>query len=187
MTVSITEKKTAIIAANGFEENHMTAIQRALTQVKLSYQVISPEQGLVNGWQSGAWGHYFPVDAPIGTVLGSDYDALILVGGERSISKLKQNLHVKRIVNHFMEADKPISAIGDGATLLALSEKVSGRKISADEETGLEIKSAGVVLSGEDLAQDGNMLTSSGEDVAAWADATVALVIEFDPAMEEAA
>ena len=88
MTAALSGIKIAIIAADGFDENHMTAVQRALTSVKSHGKVIAPEQGLVNGWQGNGWGHYFPVDVSISAAMGSDYDALILVGGERSVGEL---------------------------------------------------------------------------------------------------
>ena len=62
-------------------------IRSALTKSKATIKVIAPEQGVVHGWQGDAWGHYFPVDAQIGEVLGSDFDILILPGGERGALK----------------------------------------------------------------------------------------------------
>lgn len=187
MTVINTDKKTIIVTANGFDENHMTAIQRAMTQAKLGYTVVAPEQGLVNGWQNNAWGHYFTVDVVINMALGSDYDALVLIGGERGIAKLKQNLHTKRIINHFLEADKPVAAIGAGVSLLTLSEKVSGRKLSAPDAVEAEINSVGAVLVDEQQFFERNVLTADGSDVQAWSDAAIDLISKYEVPLEEAA
>src|SRR5579871_3980158 len=99
MTAMLAGKSIAILAANGFDENQMTEIQRALTTVKAKFKTVAPENGVVNGWQKDHWGHYFPVEAPIGEALGSDYDMLVIPGGERGIAKLKTNPHTRRIVN----------------------------------------------------------------------------------------
>ena len=123
---------------------------------------------LVNGWQDNGWGHYFTVDAPIGTAMGSDYDALVLIGGERSVAKLKTNPHARRIVNHFLEANKPVAAIGAGVALLALSPKSAGRDVAALPELQAELTTAQMVLSAEAQTVDGSLLTSTGADVPTW-------------------
>jgi protease I len=151
MTAALAGKMVAILAANGFDENEMTEIQRALTALKATFKTVAPEHGVVNGWQNDHWGHYFPVDAPIGEALGSDYDFLVIPGGERAIAKLKTNPHTRRIVNHFLEAQKPIAAVGAGVALLALSPKCTGLTIAAPAEFEEELKAAGALMSEDPL------------------------------------
>ena len=184
MSMTLAGKSIAILAANGFDEKHMTEIQRAFTRAKLSYKVVAPEQGLVNGWQDSAWGHYFPVDMPIGTAMGSDFDLLVLVGGERGIAKLKSNPHTRRIVNHFLEAGKPIAAIGAGVALLALSPKAAGREVAALSEIQDELKAAAMQVSEESQICDANLLSATGADVAAWAEAALTMAMEIEDAEE---
>lgn len=177
----------AILAANGFDENHITEMLRALTKAKIPYKIIAPEQGLVNGWQDTGWGHYFTVDAPIGTALGSDYDALVLVGGERGVAKLKTNLHTRRIVNHFLEAGKPVAAIGAGAGLLALSSNVAGRRVAAPADMRADLAAAGASVEEEEpMVADGLLLTADGAQISAWVEAALEL-FRSAPALEEAA
>ncbi|MFY9287348.1 MAG: DJ-1/PfpI family protein [Alphaproteobacteria bacterium] len=168
MTLLLAGKNVAILAANGFDENQMTEIQRALTKVKAVLRTIAPEQGVVNGWQGTGWGHYFPVDAQISEALGSDFDMLVIPGGERAIAKLKTNLHTRRIISHFMDAGKPIAAIGAGVSLLALSPQISGRMIAVPEELQGEMQAVGAVISEEAQEVDANILSSNGADSAAW-------------------
>ena len=168
MTVTLAGKNVAILAANGFDENQMTEIQRALTTAKAKFKTIAPEQGVVNGWQKDHWGHYFPVDTQIGTALGSDFDFLVIPGGERAITKLKTNLHTRRIVNHFFEAEKPIAAIGAGVALLALSSKASGISVSAPAECHEELAAAGVIVSEDSHETYENVVTANGEDISLW-------------------
>ena len=118
-------KTIAILVANGFEETEMTEPQRALLKTGATLKVLSPEQGLVNGWHGKAWGHYFPVDQQIAEVLAADFDMLILPGGERSVAKLAANPHIRRIVSSFMDGGKPVAAIDDGVSLLAVAQKVN--------------------------------------------------------------
>jgi len=157
-------KTIAILVANGFEETEMTEAQRALLKTGATLRTISPEQGLVNGWHGRAWGHYFPVDKQVGEVLGSDYDMLVLPGGERSVAKLQQSAHTKRIVGHFLDAGKPIAAIDQGVHLLAIPGKLKGRTVVGIETFKDELTAAGATLSDETLVVDGFTVTARGPD-----------------------
>lgn len=178
MTAALAGKSIAILAANGFDENQMTEIQRALAAAKASVKTIAPEQGVVNGWQKDHWGHYFPVDLQIGEALGSDFDFLVIPGGERAIAKLKTNPHTRRIINHFLEAEKPIAAIGAGVELLGLSPKIAGITVSAPSDVQGEITSAGAIISEDTSEICGVILTSNGEDSSDWAQQALNLFAE---------
>jgi protease I len=187
MNATLTGKSIAILAANGFDENQMTEIQRALTTAKAKFKTVAPENGVVNGWQKDHWGHYFPVDAPLGEALGSDYDMLVIPGGERAMAKLKTNLHTRRIVNHFLEAGKPIAAIGAGVALLALSPRIAGMTVAACAETHEELKAAGAVISEDAQETHDMLLTSNGVDNAIWvADAMALFAQEEQPELRAA-
>ena len=122
----------ALIAASGVSETEMTAIQRALANKKWRAFVISPETGLIHSWADGAWGHCYPADGKIETSLGSDYDMLILPGGQRHVDKLMANAHTKRILTAMMAMRKPIVALADGNRLLVENE-MAGDNVKAVE------------------------------------------------------
>lgn len=168
MTLSLASPSIAILVANGFDENNITAVQRSMTKEKMIYKMIAPEQGLVNGWQDSTWGHYFTVDESISTAMGSDYDLLVLIGGERGVAKLKTNLHTRRIVNHFLEAGKPIAAIGAGVDLLTVSAKSAGLSVAASPEILEALTAAQMVVCEEAVCVDGAVLTAQGSALEAW-------------------
>jgi protease I len=168
MPLPLVGKNIAILASNGFDEHQMTEIQRALTKARATMKTVAPEQGVINGWQGEGWGHYFPVDISISEALGSDFDALVLPGGERAMAKLKTNLHTRRIVNHFLEAGKPIAAIGAGVGLLALSKEIAGQTVSAPENVHDDLIAAGAIASDEAMMRQDNILTADGSEVSAW-------------------
>lgn len=157
-------KAIAILVANGFEETEMTEPQRALLRAGATLKVISPEQGLVNGWHGTGWGHYFPVDKQVGDVLAADFDMLVLPGGERSTAKLAQNAHTRRIVSNFMDAGKPVAAIDHGIGLLALAQKLKGRVVAAPEVLADVLSEAGAVSSDEAVVTDKHLVTGHGLD-----------------------
>src|SRR6202790_2617313 len=93
-------KNIAVLVASGFEEIQMTEPQKALLALGATVRLVGPES-LANGWHGAAWGHYFPVDAQISSMLSADYDMLLVPGGTRSLVKLAQNPHTRRIVSAF--------------------------------------------------------------------------------------
>jgi len=185
MTTQLVSPSIAILAANGFDEKHMTAVQRAMTKDKMTYKVVAPEQGLVNGWQDNAWGHYFAVDEVISGAMGSDYDILILIGGERGTAKLKTNLHARRIINHFLEAGKPVAALGTGVELLALSAKSASLTVSAPSVCSDSLRAAQITVSEEAQTLDGVVLSSNGADIDPWLVTVMQLVAAFEPEVDE--
>ncbi len=185
--MTIAGKNVMILVANGFDENQMTEIQRALTKAKATTQTVAPEQGLVNGWQGAGWGHYFPNDKQITEALGSDYDILVIPGGERATAKLKTNLHTRRIIGHFLDADKPIVAIGAGVGLLALTGKMAGRTVTASTDVHPELTVAQINISEETLVQDENILSSNGANIEEWVTASLAFFEESEATIKQAA
>lgn len=165
-------KNIAILVANGFEEVEMTEPQRALLKAGAKPKVISPEQGLVNGWHGAAWGHYFPTDRHVGEVLAADFDLLVLPGGDRSVAKLAGNPHTRRIIGSFVDAGKGIAAFGKGVELLSLVERIKGRTVTGAESARPALEAAGAVWSDEAMVQDRFLLTAqSNEDMAELVDA----------------
>jgi len=176
MSTPLADSSIAILIANGFKEDQITAVQRTLTKGKIPYKVLAPEQGLVNGWQNKSWGHYFTVDAQISAAMGSDYDVLVIIGGSRGVEKLKTNPHTRRIVNHFLEAGKPIAALGEAAELLALSPKSAGLTVACSSENLEALETAQMKVSSEGQCLDGAVLTSTGKDIEGWVAAFVELI-----------
>lgn len=173
-------KTIAILVANGFEEIEMTEPQRALLKAGAALRVISVEQGLVNGWHGKGWGHYFPVDKMVGEALGADYDMLLLPGGERSTAKLAQSAHTRRIVGHFLDANKPIAAMDAGISLLALATKLKGRRMTSLPELRETLETAGAAWVDEAIVEDGSMITArEPETLPAFVEALVRVFSDF--------
>jgi putative intracellular protease/amidase len=166
MDQPLASKTVAILVANGFEETEMTEPQRALLAAGAAVRLVSPEQGLVNGWHGQAWGHYFPVDIPLAAALAADFDALLLPGGRRSIEKLAGNPHTLRILRGFVDGGKPIAALGHAPLLLAAAERAAGRTLGGEPEILEPLAAAGAVTDSGAAVVDGKILTApSGGDV----------------------
>ena len=135
-------KTVALLVANGFSEEEMTETQKALVTLGAVPKVVSPETGLVNGWHQGTWGHNFYVEVKPSSVLPSQYDGLLVPGGERSLTTLLENAHARRIVKGMIEAGKPVGAFGEAVELLAKAEALTGRTVTALEKSREAIEAA---------------------------------------------
>lgn len=160
MDQTLANKTIAVLAANGFDELNMTEPQRALLAAGATVRIVSPEQGLVNGWHESAWGHYFQVDIPLSTALAADFDAVIVPGGVRGVDKLAGMAHTTRFLRGFMDAAKPVVAIGQAVRLLAVVERAQGRSLAADGDLTETMTAAGATVVEEQIVTDANLLTA---------------------------
>jgi putative intracellular protease/amidase len=158
-------KKIAVLVASGFEEVQMTEPQKALLALGATIQLVSPE-GLVNGWHGDAWGHYFPVDAQISTMLSADYDMLIVPGGARSLAKLSGNPHTKRIVSAFVDDLKPVALIGEGVEVLLAADRAEGVKVTGLEGSRAAMEQAKATwVEDKAVHVEGHILSATGADM----------------------
>jgi protease I len=173
VTASLSGLSICLLIANGFNEGELTLIQRALVKTGAKLTTVSPEKSVANGWLDNGWGHYFPVDQHIGDALGSDFDAMVLVGGERGVAKLAGNPHTKRMVGHFLDAEKVLIAVNEAVTLLSLPGKVSGRHLAGDQ-TDPALAATGAQITAGPVVVDRNLLTVQSKDITAELDAMLA-------------
>lgn len=108
----------AVLIANGFEEAGLATIQKTLREHGVSIKMVSCENGVVNGWAGTSWGCFFPVDQSISTALASDYSGLIIMGGDRSMSRLEKTAHTDRFVKSFDRVEKPVLAVGSASRIV---------------------------------------------------------------------
>lgn len=171
----------AVLVASGFEETHMTDPQRELLKLGAKVKIVSPEPGLVHSWHHDGWGHFFPVDHPLEQTLGSDFDVLILPGGKRSIDRLQDNPHVRRVIGHFIDADKPIAAIAEAVGLLVMEQKLRGRRLAVDLQSLPGLPPApeedSTQFSDQEVVLDKVLLSArSGDQLAQWNDQLLTLL-----------
>ena len=170
-------KTVAILVANGFTEQQMTETQKALVTAGAVPKVVSPETGLVNGWHQNTWGHNFYVEVKPGNVLPSQYDGLLVPGGERSMAALFDNAHARRIVKGMIEAGKPVGLFDEAVELLVRAEAVSGRTVTGAEKARAAVEAAGGTWSEGPVTVDDKLMTAvSSEQLPAFIEAFLAAI-----------
>lgn len=167
MSKTLIHEKIAILLANGFNEQEMTATQKILQKQGAHTRLISMDHGLVNSWTGTAWGHHFAADCILSSVLAADFSMLLIPGGRRSIEKLKLTAHTRRFINGFLNTGKPLALMGDAAELLYGNETARGRSVCGPDYLEQGAATAGLVWKKGSVNVDGNLLTcrTSPEDV----------------------
>lgn len=143
MNKSLKNMNIAILAGNAFSEADMIATQRGLLSAGAKMKVVSVDQGLITGMNKTGWGHNFPVDVSLSSALASDFDMLVIPGGDGSCKKLLSSAHSKRFVGGFMMAGKPLAAFNDGVTMVLNTQDVEGVEMTGPETMMEAINGAG--------------------------------------------
>ncbi len=164
MTPQLTDKKVAILVANGFEQVELTGPKEALERAGAATSIVSPEKGKVRGWQRTDWGDEFNVDVPLKDAKPSDFDALVLPGGVMNPDKLRRNQWALRFVRAFFESGKPVAAICHGPWTLIDAGVVEGRKLTSYESIQMDLKNAGALWVDQEVVVDNGLVTSRKPD-----------------------
>lgn len=159
-------EKVAVLVANGFNEQDMTAAQRALVAAGANVRIIAMDNGLVNSWNGESWGLHFAADGMLNAALAADFSMLVIPGGHRSMEKLKLTAHTRRFISGFLDADKPLALFGDAIDLLIHTNKISGRHVTAPENLKTAAKNAGAKVAETPSTIDQNLMTGNGEAAA---------------------
>lgn len=173
------DKKTAILVANGFEQDEMTKPYQALKEAGVPVYIISPEKKIVKGWKNNQWAQEFPVDVHLDDANSDDYDALILPGGVMNPDHLRTIPQAIKFIASFAMVGKPIAAICHGPWTLINANGVKGRILTSWPSLKEDITNAGGTWIDKEVVIDGNLVTSrKPEDIPAFNKAIIQLIKE---------
>ena len=172
-------QRVLILATNGFEESELMEPKAALEAAGYETVVASPESGEIRGWKDKNWGESVTVDADLGDVSESDFDALMLPGGQMNPDILRMDDRVIDLISAFDEAGKPIAAICHAPWLLAEADILEGRSVTSWPSLRTDLENAGAEVLDEQVVVDGNLITSRKPgDIPAFNDALIAMLQE---------
>ncbi len=97
-------KRVAILVDNGFEQVELSEPKRALEEAGAQTAIVSPQQGMVKGWNHTEWGDQFRVDVQLQNARQDDFDALLLPGGVMNPDKLRMDKQAVAFVKAFLDA-----------------------------------------------------------------------------------
>jgi protease I len=157
---SIEGKRIAILATNGFEQSELEVPLEKLRAAGAEVHVVSPEAGEIRGWEGKDWGRQVSVDATLSEVSVSDYDALVLPGGQINPDLLRVEPEAIAFVKEFWAAGKVIGAICHAPWLLIEAGIVRGRNLTSYASIKTDVKNAGGLWTDAEVVTDKGLVTS---------------------------
>ncbi|WP_298191512.1 type 1 glutamine amidotransferase domain-containing protein [Novosphingobium sp.] len=176
-------KRVLIIATDGFEQSELIEPRRLLEAAGIKTTLASPTPGKIRGWNHGEWGLSVTVDKDIEEVSADEFDALLLPGGQMNPDVLRMDDRVIELIENFDADSKPIAAICHAPWLLIEADLVHGRTVTGWPSLHTDLENAGADVVDEEVAVDGNLITSrKPDDIPAF---TQALIEALEAADEE--
>jgi len=164
MVDTLNGKRVAILVAKGFEQVEMTRPREALDKAGAYTDLVSPEDGTVQGVEKDKPGDDFEVDVALSEAAPESYDALLLPGGVASPDKLRIDPQAVKFVKAFVDAGKPIAAICHGPWTLIEAGAVAGRTMTSWPSLRTDLRNAGADWIDQEVVTDRGVVTSRKPD-----------------------
>jgi protease I len=168
-------QRVMIIATDGFEQSELEKPKANLEAAGFETIVVSPQDGEIKGWQHDHWGDPTKVDLTLDEAEASDFDALLLPGGQMNPDKLRMEEKAVQLVKDFCAAGKPVAAICHGPWLLVEADVVRGKTVTSWPSVRTDLRNAGANVVDQEVATDGNLITSRNpDDIPSFSEALIA-------------
>ena len=173
----IAQSRIAILATNGFEQSELEVPLSKLRQAGATVEVVSLESGEITGWDKKDWGSPIAVDRILDQANASDYDAIVLPGGQINPDLLRVEKNAIDFVKAFSRADKPIAAVCHSPWLLIEADLIKGKRATSYHSIKTDMMNAGARWEDSETVRDGNIITARNPgDLDAFVDAIVEAV-----------
>ena len=161
MSNSLHGKKVAILAADGVEKVELEQPRAALTEKGAHVALLSLKPGEIQARNHDLEpAGTIAVDRMVSDATVEDYDALVLPGGTVNPDKLRADDSAVSFVRDFVMSGKPVAAICHGPWTLVEAGVVAGRTLTSYPSIRTDLRNAGANVVDEEVAIDGNVITS---------------------------
>jgi len=157
-------KRIAFVATDGVEQVELTQPWDAVKDAGGIPELISTEDGEIQGFNHLDKGDTFPVDRTASQVDVGDYDGLVLPGGVANPDRLRTDDDVVAFIRSFFEAGKPVAVICHGPWTLVEADVVKGRTLTSFPSVRTDIRNAGGEWVDEEVHVDGGLVSSRNPD-----------------------
>jgi protease I len=157
-------KRIAILAADMFEQVELVEPRKALEQAGATIELISLEEGEVQGFNHYDRADTFKVDKTAEEASADDYDGLMLPGGVGNPDTLRMDENAVSFVRDFFEQGKPVAAICHAPWTLVEAGVVRDRKLTSWPSLQTDIRNAGGNWVDEKVIVDQGLVTSRKPD-----------------------
>jgi protease I len=174
---SLSGKKIAILATDGFEQVELIEPRKALYDAGAKTIVISPKNGEIRGWNFKQWGEAVKVDQPLEDANPNEFDALVLPGGVMNPDHLRMDPKAVNFVRQFVSTGRPVAAICHGPWTLIETGAVKGKTVTSWPSLKTDLKNAGANWVDQEVVTDGQFVFSrKPDDIPAFNKALIDLI-----------
>ena len=164
MATELKGKKIAFLAAEGVEQVELTEPWKAVEEAGGSPELVSLEDGEIQGFNHYDKADTFTVDRKVQDVSVDDYDALVIPGGVGNPDTMRADENAVRFVREFVEGGKPVAVICHGPWMLVEADVVRGRRLTSFGSIQTDVRNAGGEWEDKEVVVDGNLVTSRDPD-----------------------
>jgi protease I len=157
-------KRIAFLATDMVEQVELTEPWKAVEQAGGTPELVSLEEGEIQGFNHYDKADKFPVDRTVDEASPDDYDALVLPGGVGNPDTLRMHDDAVQFARAFMDAGKPVAVICHGPWTLVEADVVRGRTITSWPSVKTDIKNAGGDWVDQEVVVDDNLTSSRKPD-----------------------
>ena len=157
-------KRVAFLATDMVEQVELTKPWDAVEQAGGSPELISLEDGEIQGFDHYDKADTFQVDRTVSDASVGDYDALVIPGGVGNPDTMRGDDDAVRFVREFMESGKPTAVICHGPWMLVEADVVRGRKVTSWPSIKTDVQNAGGNWVDEEVVVDQGLVTSLKPD-----------------------
>ena len=160
----IKQAKILIMATDGFEQSELMVPQEKLSDAGAAVEIAAPKSrmksGKIYGWNENDWGKTVSVDKDLEDVDPTEYDALVLPGGQINPDKLRVEPKAIEIIRAFYSAGKTVAAICHAPWLLIEAGIIEGRHCTSYHSIKTDMLNAGGQWRDETVVTDRGLITS---------------------------
>ncbi len=157
-------RRVAFLATDMVEQVELTEPWKAVERAGGSPELVSLEEGEIQGFNHFDKADTFAVDRMVEFVSIDDYDALVIPGGVGNPDTMRADENAVRFVREFFEAGKPLAAICHAPWMLVEADVVRGRRLTSFWSIETDVRNAGGEWEDKEVVVDGNLVTSRNPD-----------------------
>jgi protease I len=157
-------RRVAFLATDMVEQVELTEPWKAVERAGGSPELVSLEEGEIQGFNHFDKADTFAVDRMVEFVSIDDYDALVIPGGVGNPDTMRADENAVRFVREFVEAGKPLAAICHAPWMLVEADVVRGRRLTSFWSIETDVRNAGGEWEDKEVVVDGNLVTSRNPD-----------------------
>jgi protease I len=147
------------LVADGFEDLQLLVPWYRLLEEGVTVKIATPGGQRITGLH----GYCVEADTPISEATPSEYDLLVIPGGQ-SPERLRLREEAVDVARTFVDADCPVAAIGHGPQLLISAGSLQGMQATSARGICDDLRVADANYVDAGTVRDGHLLTCRGSD-----------------------